>query len=230
MAGTTPATLELSAGERLIEVLTAIPEVRSIHWAVNDTPAEVTNLPTELLWGEDAIEEEIGGLRFRVRPNAFLQTNTRMAARLYEIVRDVAGLTGTKQGCDGGECGACTVLVDDKPRLACSTLAHQVAGRRVETIEGLARNGRMSRLQQAFHETLGAQCGFCTSGQLMSATALLQHTPHPTPEEARVAMTGNLCRCATYLRIREAIHRAAGMSPARPQTETARAQAAAGPK
>jgi 23S rRNA (uracil1939-C5)-methyltransferase len=80
--------------ERLVEVLTAFPEVRSIHWSVNDTPAEVTNLPTELLWGADAIDEEIGGLRFRVRPNAFLQTNTTMAERLYELVREEAGLTG----------------------------------------------------------------------------------------------------------------------------------------
>jgi 23S rRNA (uracil1939-C5)-methyltransferase len=80
--------------ERLIEVLTAIPEVRSLHWSVNDTPAEVTNLPTELLWGEDAIEEELGGLRFRLRPNAFLQTNTRMAERLYAIAAEAAGLTG----------------------------------------------------------------------------------------------------------------------------------------
>jgi 23S rRNA (uracil1939-C5)-methyltransferase len=80
--------------ERLIEVLTAIPEVRSIHWSINDTPAEVTNLPSELLWGDEAIEEEIGGLRFRLRPNAFLQTNTRMAERLYALARDAAGLTG----------------------------------------------------------------------------------------------------------------------------------------
>jgi 23S rRNA (uracil1939-C5)-methyltransferase len=80
--------------ERLIEVLTAIPEVRSIHWSVNTGVSEVTNLPTELLWGEDAIEEEIGGLRFRVRPNAFLQTNTEMAEKLYEIAREFAGLTG----------------------------------------------------------------------------------------------------------------------------------------
>ncbi len=82
--------------ERLIEVLTAFPEVRSIHWTVNDTPAEVTNLPSELLWGDEAIEEELGGLRFRVRPNAFLQTNTRMAERLYELVRREAALTGTE--------------------------------------------------------------------------------------------------------------------------------------
>jgi 23S rRNA (uracil1939-C5)-methyltransferase len=80
--------------ERLIEVLREFPEVRSIHWAVNDTPAEVTNLPTEVLWGDEAIEEEIGGLRFRVRPNAFLQTNTEMAARLYELARELAALSG----------------------------------------------------------------------------------------------------------------------------------------
>ena len=84
--------------ERLIEVLTAFPEVRSIHWTVNDTPSEVTNLPTELLWGEEAIEEELGGLRFRIRPNAFLQTNTRMAERLYELVREEAALTRRRDG------------------------------------------------------------------------------------------------------------------------------------
>ncbi|HZQ04600.1 MAG TPA: 23S rRNA (uracil(1939)-C(5))-methyltransferase RlmD [Gaiellaceae bacterium] len=82
--------------ERLIEVLTALPAVRSIHWSVNDTPAEVTNLPSEVLWGDEAIEEELGGLRFRVRPNAFLQTNTRMAERLYELARDAAGLSGSE--------------------------------------------------------------------------------------------------------------------------------------
>ncbi|MBV8597634.1 MAG: 23S rRNA (uracil(1939)-C(5))-methyltransferase RlmD, partial [Actinobacteria bacterium] len=82
--------------ERLIEVLTALPTVRSIHWSVNDTPAEVTNLPSEVLWGDDAIEEELGGLRFRVRPNAFLQTNTHMAERLYELAREAAGLTGSE--------------------------------------------------------------------------------------------------------------------------------------
>ncbi|MFL9828992.1 2Fe-2S iron-sulfur cluster-binding protein, partial [Rhodoplanes sp. SY1] len=110
---------------------------------------------------------------------------------LLDYLRDVAGLTGTKQGCDGGECGACTVLVDDRPRLACSTLAHQVAGRRVETIEGLARNGRMSRLQQAFHEKLGTQCGFCTPGMIMAAEALLRRDPDPTPERIRAALAGN---------------------------------------
>lgn len=93
---------------------------------------------------------------------------------LIEYLRDSLGLTGTKQGCDGGECGACTVLVDGEPRLACSTLAHSIAGRRVETIESLAHEGNLSRLQRAFHENLGAQCGFCTPGMIMTAEGLLR--------------------------------------------------------
>src|SRR5271166_2696921 len=88
---------------------------------------------------------------------------------LLDYLREVVGLTGTKTGCDGGECGACTVLVDDQPRLACSTLALQMQGRRVETIEGLAKGGRMSVLQQQFHEKLGTQCGFCTPGMITAA-------------------------------------------------------------
>ena len=89
-------------------------------------------------------------------------------ALLLDVLRDKLQLTGTKQGCDGGECGACTVLVDDQPRLACSTLALQVEGKRVETIEGLAQGGRLSRLQQAFHDKLGAQCGYCTPAMIMA--------------------------------------------------------------
>ena len=104
---------------------------------------------------------------------------------LLDYLREQLGLTGTKQGCDGGECGACTVLVDDQPRLACSTLAVQMQGRRVETIEGLAKGGRLSRLQQAFHEKLGTQCGFCTPGMIMAAEALLRRNPNPTATRSR---------------------------------------------
>jgi 4-hydroxybenzoyl-CoA reductase subunit gamma len=128
---------------------------------------------------------------------------------LLDYLRDVAGLTGTKQGCDGGECGACTVLVDDRPRLACSTLAHQVAGRRVETIEGQARNGRMNRLQSAFHERLGTQCGYCTPGMIMAAEGLLRRDPAPSPEAIREALAGNLCRCTGYVKIIESVQAAA---------------------
>jgi 4-hydroxybenzoyl-CoA reductase subunit gamma len=131
-------------------------------------------------------------------------------ALLLDYLRDGLGLTGTKQGCDGGECGACTVLVDNEPRLACSTLAHSVAGRRVETVEGLATEGNISRLQRAFHEKLGTQCGFCTPGMLMAAEALLRKNPHPEREEIRAALAGNLCRCTGYVKIIESVEAAAG--------------------
>ncbi len=128
---------------------------------------------------------------------------------LLDYLRDQTGLTGTKQGCDGGECGACTVLVDDQPRLACSTLAHQVAGQRVETVEGLAQQGRLSVLQQAFHEKLGTQCGFCTPGMIMAAEALLRRNPDPTRDEIKIALSGNLCRCTGYVKIIESVETAA---------------------
>jgi 4-hydroxybenzoyl-CoA reductase subunit gamma len=128
---------------------------------------------------------------------------------LLDYLREVLELTGTKQGCDGGECGACTVIVDDKPRLACSTLALQVQGRRVETIEGLAKGGRMSRLQQQFHEKLGTQCGFCTPGMIMAAEALLRGNPDPSRDEIKAALGGNLCRCTGYVKIIESVEAAA---------------------
>ena len=127
------------------------------------------------------------------------------ATLLVDYLRETAGLTGTKQGCDGGECGACTVLVDGAPRLACITLATSCAGRRVETIESLAANGRMSRLQQSFHEQLGTQCGFCTPGMVMSAEALLRANPAPSEAQIREALGGNLCRCTGYVKIIESV-------------------------
>ena len=131
-------------------------------------------------------------------------------ALLLDVLRDTLGMTGTKQGCDGGECGACTVLVDDRPRLACSTLAAQVEGRRIETIEGLAKDGRLSPLQQAFHDRLGAQCGFCTPGMIMAAEGLLRRNAQPTTDEIKAALAGNLCRCTGYVKIVESVHAAAG--------------------
>jgi 4-hydroxybenzoyl-CoA reductase subunit gamma len=130
-------------------------------------------------------------------------------ALLLEVLRDGLNLTGTKQGCDGGECGACTVLVDDEPRLACITLAASVEGRRIETIEGLVENGRMSALQQAFHEKLGTQCGFCTPGMVMASEALLRRDPHPSEAQIREALSGNLCRCTGYVKIVESVQSAA---------------------
>jgi 4-hydroxybenzoyl-CoA reductase subunit gamma len=129
---------------------------------------------------------------------------------LVDYLRDALGLTGTKQGCDGGECGACTVLIDGAPRLACITLAATCEGAQVETIESLARGGRISRLQQAFHEKLGTQCGFCTPGMIMAAEALLRRNPHPTEADIRAALAGNLCRCTGYVKIIESVQAAAG--------------------
>ncbi len=138
---------------------------------------------------------------------------------LLDYLREVIGLTGTKQGCDGGECGACTVLVDGAPRLACITLAARCAGAEVETIEGLSKNGRLSRLQQAFHEKLGSQCGYCTPGMIMAAEALLRSDPAPTDETIRKALSGNICRCTGYVKIIESVQAAA---KAEPEAEAAR--------
>ena len=133
---------------------------------------------------------------------------------LLDYLREVVGLTGTKKGCDGGECGACTVLVDDQPRLACSTLAVQMQGRRVETVEGLAKGGRLSRLQQQFHEKLGTQCGFCTPGMIMAAEALLRRNSCPSRDEIKGALAGNLCRCTGYVKIIESVEAAAAVQEA----------------
>jgi len=132
---------------------------------------------------------------------------------LVEALRDHLESTGTKIGCDRGECGACTVLLDGRPVYSCSNLAVWADGRSIQTVEGLAQGERLDPLQRAFIERDGPQCGFCTSGQLMSAKALLNRNPHPTAEEARAAMTGNLCRCSNYNRYVEAVLSAATMPP-----------------
>jgi 4-hydroxybenzoyl-CoA reductase subunit gamma len=128
---------------------------------------------------------------------------------LLEYLRDALGLTGTKQGCDGGECGACTVLIDGRPRLACITRARECEGKRVETIESLAAGGRASRLQDAFHRMLGTQCGYCTPGMIMAAEALLRRNPHPADDDIRAALSGNICRCTGYVKIVESVRAAA---------------------
>ena len=135
------------------------------------------------------------------------------ATLLVEFLRGDLGLTGTKRGCDGGECGACTVLVDGAPRLACLTLAVRCAGARIETIESLAAGGRMSALQAAFHEKLGTQCGFCTPGMILAAEALLRADPAPDEAAIRTALAGNLCRCTGYVKIIEAVQAAAVAGP-----------------
>ena len=117
---------------------------------------------------------------------------------LAEVLRDHLDLKGTKIGCDRGQCGACTVLQDDKPIYSCSTLAIWSNERKITTVEGLTKNGKLDPLQNAFIENDGPQCGFCTSGQLMAAKALLAKNPNPTGEEVKQAMVGNICRCSNY--------------------------------
>ena len=134
-------------------------------------------------------------------------------ALLLDVLRDGLGLTGTKQGCDGGECGACTVLVQGQPRLACLTLAATVEGQAIETIEGQSAQGPLGALQRAFHEHLGTQCGYCTPGMLMAAEGLLRREPHPTEAQVREALAGNLCRCTGYVKIVESVLAAAEAAP-----------------
>jgi 4-hydroxybenzoyl-CoA reductase subunit gamma len=127
---------------------------------------------------------------------------------LLDFLRETVGLTGTKTGCDGGECGACTVLVDDRPTLSCLTLAAQVAGRRVDTVESLGANGALSAVQRGFHEKLGSQCGYCTPGFIMASAGLLRRNPKPSDGEIRAALGSNICRCTGYVKIIEAVQHA----------------------
>ncbi len=132
---------------------------------------------------------------------------------LVDYLRETVGLTGTKTGCDGGECGACMVLLDSTPTPACLTLTVRCEGRSIETIEGLAAAGGLHRLQRAFHEKLGTQCGFCTPGMIMSAEGLLRRNPQPNDAEVREALAGNLCRCTGYVKIVESVLAAAADVP-----------------
>jgi aerobic-type carbon monoxide dehydrogenase small subunit (CoxS/CutS family) len=128
---------------------------------------------------------------------------------LVSVLRTELGLTGTKEGCDDCECGACMVLVDGRPVNSCSYLAVQADGRAVTTVEGLATDGEMHPLQRNILEAGGVQCGFCTPGMLISASALLAANPDPTDEEIRIGLSGNLCRCTGYQKIIEAVRRTA---------------------
>ena len=127
---------------------------------------------------------------------------------LLHALRDVLGLTGTKNGCEAGECGACTVLVDGQPTNSCLVLAVELDGREITTVEGLAKDGNLTPLQEKFAELNAVQCGYCTPGMLMAATALLRRNPEPTEVDIQAALVGNLCRCTGYQRIIDAIKEA----------------------
>jgi carbon-monoxide dehydrogenase small subunit len=128
---------------------------------------------------------------------------------LLQMLREKLALTGTKNGCGAGECGACTVLMDGEPVNSCMVLAVEADGTEIVTVEGLARDGQLDVLQKAFVEEGGVQCGFCTPGMLISARALLDRNPSPTEQEIREALVGNLCRCTGYTRIVRAIQQSA---------------------
>jgi carbon-monoxide dehydrogenase small subunit len=133
---------------------------------------------------------------------------------LVYFLREDLGLTGTHVGCDTSQCGACTILIDDRPVKSCTMFAVQADGRRLTTVEGLAQNGKLTALQEAFWNEHGLQCGFCTPGFLMMATALLQSNPRPTEAEIRKGLEGNLCRCTGYANIVKAVQVASNAATA----------------
>jgi aerobic carbon-monoxide dehydrogenase small subunit len=147
-------------------------------------------------------------LRFRLNGHP-ASVPCEPARILLDLLREDLQLTGTKRGCDLGTCGCCTVLLDGRPTLSCLTLARLVEGRSVETVEGITPTQGLSPVQRAFVDHGATQCGFCTPGFIMTATALLAHHPHPTREEIEKAIAGNLCRCTGYTKIIEAIEAAA---------------------
>ncbi|HEY7287411.1 MAG TPA: 2Fe-2S iron-sulfur cluster-binding protein, partial [Vicinamibacterales bacterium] len=171
-------------GTALAAATAAVPALKGQTAPKTGTaPAAATAKP-------HAISVTVNGVKHQV------QADDRWT--LAELLRDHLNLTGTKIGCDRGECGACTVLLDGKPIYSCSQLAVWMDGRSIETVEGLMKNGALNPLQQSFVDHDAPQCGFCTSGQLMAATALVRAKTNPTADEARAAMTGNICRCSNY--------------------------------
>jgi aerobic-type carbon monoxide dehydrogenase small subunit (CoxS/CutS family) len=179
----------------------AVLAVNAVPASAQDTPATPDFEPELLAVPKTAIAVTVNGTEHRI--------DVEDRWTLNELLRDHIGLTGSKIGCNRGECGACTVLMDGKPVYSCSTLAVWADGRAIVTVEGLERGGEVSALQQTFMDHNAAQCGFCTSGQLMTATALLEHNPQPTADEVRHALAGNLCRCSNYNAIVEAVMAAA---------------------
>ena len=158
--------------------------------------------PTPPVLGQDDVQRtlEVNGERRSVSIAPY--------KTLLEVLREDLRMTGTKHGCELGECGACAVLVDGEPWLSCLTLAIDCAGREITTVEGLVADGRLHPLQEAFADLGGAQCGYCTPGILVTARALLEREPRPTREQVREALSGCLCRCTGYQQIFESVEQA----------------------
>jgi xanthine dehydrogenase YagT iron-sulfur-binding subunit len=162
--------------------------------------------------GQVNAQEIVEGDLVKVVLNVNGETHTVMVEprwTLLHVLRDRLGLTGTKPGCERGECGACTVLIDGVARYSCLTLALESAGKQVTTIEGLMRGAELGSVQQAFRDEDGYQCGYCTPGQMMNVEGFLRKTPDPTIEQIREGVSGNLCRCGAYANIFKATQRAA---------------------
>src|SRR5438270_11134289 len=155
------------------------------------------------------VEREVLAMRVKGEERQLLVAVHRT---LLEVLREDLGLTGTKHGCELGECGTCTVLVDGQPQLSCLLLPVQLQGREITTVEGMGGGGELHPLQRAFVELGAAQCGYCTPGMLLAARALLDANPAPSRDEIREALAGNLCRCTGYAKIVEAVELAAGRS------------------
>ena len=146
-------------------------------------------------------------LKFNVNGDD-VEINVDESKRLLDILREDLHLTGTKEGCAVGECGACTVIMDDKAVNSCMILPPHIQGTKIETVEGLERNGEISKLQESFLKHGAIQCGFCTPGMLMSTAALLRENPNPTVDEIKDALEGNICRCTGYIPIIDSIQAA----------------------
>ena len=163
---------------------------------------------------EDVAPDEMVKLTLRINGRTHrLLVEPRWS--LLFVLRERLGLTGTKLGCDRGECGACTVLIDGRPRYACMTLALEAEGNEITTIEGLLRGEELGEMQKAFVEHDAFQCGYCTSGQIMAAEGLLRANSHPSREEVRLGMSGNLCRCGAYAHIVRAVEKTAELKGSR---------------
>ena len=167
---------------------------------------ELGKANTEKVYGPEAVPIT---LQVNGKP---LKAQVEPRVTLLDVLRNHSNLTGAKEVCDRATCGACTVLLDGKPIYSCTKLAIESQGRPIITVEGLAKNGKLTKVQQAFVDQDALMCGFCTPGFVMSVTALLRESPHPTAEQVRHACAGNLCRCGTYPRVMQAALKAAGVS------------------